>query len=392
MTNIKQQFPIFKNNPNLIYFDNAATTQKPKRVIDSITKFYESYNANVHRGLYPISEQATEAYENARKTVAKFINASSEEIIFVSGATEAFNAVAKMLGESEFIKQNPRIVTTDFEHNSSILPFRFLEPEVIQYLGINENYNLADSKFMDNADLFISTMASNATGTRLPIESLIKENDYPYSIIDATQAVAHEQIDVKKINCDFLTFSAHKLFGPMGIGVLYVKKEILEHLEPFKFGGGMVTKVDREENEWKSSIEKFEAGTPNVAGAIALTESINFIEDIGFDEIEKYERKLRKVLFDKLNRVKDIQIFHHNTDKSLPVLSFAHNKVHAHDIAQALGDENTCVRAGHHCTQILHKQVLEVPSTVRVSLSFYNNIDEIDKFVETLDKVIKKFI
>jgi cysteine desulfurase/selenocysteine lyase len=389
MNKYKSQFPIFKNNPDLIYLDNAATTQKPQSVIDSIVDFYENHNSNVHRGLYPLAEKTTEMYEEARRKVAKFINADPEEIIFVSGTTEGINGIARSLFKSGFISENPRIITTDLEHHSSILPLQDLNPEVVQYLEIDKEMKLKNAELMKDADILSIVWGSNVTGSVFDLKDILKHNSTPYSIVDASQMIGHRKIDVKEIDCDFLVFSGHKMFGPTGIGVIYGKKEILEQLEPFNVGGGMIREVKREGATWAELPEKFEAGTPNIEGAIALGAAIDFINEVGFDEMTKHENELKDYTMNKLKQIDNLRIFHDESKDSLGVISFAHNKIHAHDIAQFLGDRNICVRAGHHCTQIFHRDVLEVPATVRVSFSIYNDKEEVDKFVEILKEAIK---
>lgn len=392
MNPIKENFPLLKQNPDLVYLDNAATTQKPEEVINSISDFYINNNANVHRGIYELSEKATKLYENARKTVAKFINAREDEIIFVPGATEAINLIALSLYRSGFIKEEPKIILTDLEHHSNLVPWQSLMPEIIQYINVDKNFELADVKFMDEADIFGTVHVSNVTGTIVNVKKLISENDYPYSVVDATQSIAHMPIDVKDMNADFLVFSAHKLYGPMGIGVVYAKKEILEQLDPFMKGGGMIDVVTRESSTWGPIPQRFEAGTPNVAGAVGLASAINYINEVGFEEIIKTEDNLRKYTLERLDEIEGISIYHPRDIVAAPVISFSHQNVHAHDIADFLGKNNICVRAGHHCTQVLHKEVILSPATVRISIGIYNTREDIDKFIETLKEALNIYL
>lgn len=387
---LKSQFPLIRNT-NLVYLDNAATTQKPNKVIDAISDYYQNHNANVHRGIYPLAEKATEIYEEARIKVAKFINADPAEIIFVPGATEAINWIANSLYRSGFIRSEPRVIMSDLEHHSNILPWQSLTPEVIQYINLGENFELDEVKFMDEADIFTTVHVSNVTGTIVPTKDLIQQNDYPYSIIDATQSIAHMPIDVKDMGADFIVFSAHKVYGPMGIGVVYAKKEILEQLDPFMKGGGMIDVVTRESSTWGPIPQRFEAGTPNVAGAVGLGAAIDFINDFGWDRIQAKENDIRKYLIKQLEEIDGVKIYHPSNVEAAPVVSFDHKKVHAHDIAQYLGDNNVCVRAGHHCTQILHNEVIESPATVRVSIGIYNTIEDIDVMINFLQEAIGKF-
>lgn len=394
MLEYSKDFPIFKNNPELVYLDNASTTQKPKQVIDSITDFYSIYNSNVHRGFYHIADVATKAFEKARETIAEFINAQPDEIIFTSGVTESLNTIAMSLAVSGFIATPPRIISTDLEHHSNFLPWQQLTPEVIQFIPSTQDFILDQAThLMKNADILALTHASNVTGTITDIKSLIYSNPHPYSIVDASQTAGHIPIDVKKLHVDFLVFSGHKMYGPMGIGVMYIKKEILRELLPIKLGGGMVDKVQREVSTYVHGPTKFEGGTPNIVGAVGLATAIEFIEKLGFDEITKHEQDLRTYCFQRLHEIDDIDLYHPNPEnhEGLGVISFAHKTIHAHDLAQHLGDNNVAVRAGHHCAQILHNDVLDIPATVRVSFGMYNNKEEIDVFIKQLMEAINVF-
>jgi cysteine desulfurase/selenocysteine lyase len=393
---LKSQFPIFQNNPGLIYFDNGATTQKPQSVIDAEVEFYSKYNSNVHRGLYPLSQKATDMYEEARHVAAEFINASPEEIIFTNGTTDSTNAIATMLQKSKLLNPKPKILLTELEHHANIIPWQQLENSEIDWITLDENYQLKKdySDFYVNPttfyDLVSTTLVSNVTGTILPVQEINKTANRSYTLVDAAQAVAHIPIDVKALDVDFLVFSGHKMFGPTGIGVLYAKKELLEKFVPFRTGGGMIVEVGRNSATWAEIPERFEAGTPNIAGAVGLGEAIKFINNIGFDYIQSIENELRNYLFTKLSDIPNIKIFHPSLDKSAAsVISFYIDGVHPHDISEFLGNSNICVRAGHHCTHILHREVFKVPATVRASLSIYNTKEEIDVFVEKLKEVVK---
>src|SRR5260221_10465013 len=398
---VKSKFPIFRNNPGLIYLDSAATSQKPDSVLEALMNFYSTSNANVHRGLYPLSEKATELYEAARKTIAEFINAEPEEIIFTSGTTDSINAVAQMLSEAGLISKVPNILLSELEHHSNILPWQKLSGQ-IDYIEIDDNYQLKEFNSDKNYDVLSVASISNVTGTIINFKELKKNLKYKFSVIDAAQEVAHQKIDVKDLDVDFLAFSGHKMFGPTGIGILYAKKELLEKLNPFRVGGGMIREVNRNSATWAPLPEKFEAGTPPIAEAIALAEAVKFIIDIGFDAIQKHENELRLYVLEKLIEFDSITIFH--PQKNIPlsrgvrgvvpasgVISFSINGVHPHDLAQYLGDSGICLRAGHHCTQILHSEFLEVPASLRVSLSVYNSTEDIDKMIEVLKEGIKVF-
>lgn len=392
-TNHRSKFPIFRNNPELVYLDSASTTQKPKSVIESLVNFYSKYNANVHRGLYKIAEKSTEEYERAREEVAKFINAESDEIFFVSSATDGLNLIASMLQNSGLIDKKPRILLSELEHHSNILPWQRLNPRELDYLMISSDFNIASGIPDKDYDIMALTHGSNVTGTILPVEKLIENSDrIKFTVLDATQTIAHRKVDVKKLDVDFLVFSSHKAYGPGGVGVVYGRKEILKSIDPFRVGGGMIKEVTKNSATWADLPEKFEAGTPPIGDVIALAEAIRFIKDIGIPNIKSHEESLRIKLIEELSKIEGLNIYHPptNTD-ALCVISFNIEGIHPHDIAQFLGDYNICVRAGHHCTQILHRDVLNIPASVRVSVGIYNNISDIEKLVEGLKKVIKYY-
>lgn len=389
----KSQFPILSNNPGLVYLDNAATTQKPRRVIQKISEFYSKYNSNVHRGLYPLSEKSTELYEESRRTVAKFINAEPEEIIFTSGATDGLNAIATMLSSSGLIDKHPRIVLSELEHHSNILPWQRLNPRSIEYLMLTSDFAIGSSAETKRVDVIALTHASNVTGSILNIkEILARNNNYEFSVLDASQSIAHMKVDVKDLGVDFMVFSSHKVYGPTGVGVLYAKKEILEALDPFRVGGGIINEVKRDSATWANLPEKFEAGTPPIAEAIGLSEAVRFIQELGFEKVRLNEQELRIYLVEKLKSISGIRIYHPplNID-ALGIVSFTIDGIHPHDLAQYLGDRKICVRAGHHCTQILHREVLNIPASVRVSLGVYNTKSDIDKLIEGVNSAMKYF-
>lgn len=389
----KSQFPILSNNPGLVYLDNAATTQKPRRVIQKISEFYSKYNSNVHRGLYPLSEKSTELYEESRRTVAKFINAEPEEIIFTSGATDGLNAIATMLSSSGLIDKHPRIVLSELEHHSNILPWQRLNPRSIEYLMLTSDFAIGSSAETKRVDVIALTHASNVTGSILNIkEILARNNNYEFSVLDASQSIAHMKVDVKDLGVDFMVFSSHKVYGPTGVGVLYAKKEILEALDPFRVGGGMINEVKRDRATWANLPEKFEAGTPPIAEAIGLSEAVRFIQELGFEKMRLNEQELRIYLVEKLKSISGIRIYHPplNID-ALGIVSFTIDGIHPHDLAQYLGDRKICVRAGHHCTQILHREVLNIPASVRVSLGVYNTKSDIDKLIEGVNSAMKYY-
>lgn len=390
---IKSQFPIFSNNPGLVYLDSAATTQKPKKVINKLSEFYSKYNANVHRGLYPLSEKSTAMYEDARRTVAKFINADPEEIIFTSSATDGLNAIAAMLKNSGEIGSHPKIILSEIEHHSNILPWQALDPKSTEFLMMTSDFLLGSAIETNKADILAITHASNVTGTILPIKDIVKQaSDIGFVVLDASQSVAHMKVDVKELDIDFMVFSGHKLYGPNGIGVIYARKELLKDLNPFRVGGGMIKEVSRKSATWADLPEKFEAGTPPIADAIALAEAIEFVKEVGFEKIKSNEQELRIYLVNKLKEINGIRIYHPPLNvEALGIVSFTIDGVHPHDLAQFLGDRKICVRAGHHCTQILHREVLNIPASLRISIGVYNTKSDIDKLIDGLKAGVKYF-
>lgn len=411
---IRDEFPIFQRHDSgkpLIYLDSAATSQKSQKVIDAITNFYENHNANVHRGIYTLSEEATEQYELARKKVAKFINAKSEkEIIFVKNTTEAINNLARML--EPMIKKDDEIATTIMEHHSNFVPWQQLAKRKkvnFRIVDIDNRGNLichsrtggnSESRNWipgqarnDKVKVFALTHVSNVLGTINPVKEIISaiRNTNPsiFTVVDGAQAVAHMPVDVQDLNCDAYVFSAHKMYGPMGVGVLWVKEELLRTLDPVLFGGGMIKSVTTQISEWAAVPEKFEAGTPDVAGAVGLGTAVDWLENIGFSEIKKYEGALTTKLFNELKFLKSLRIY--GSDERIGVVSFSIDEIHPHDAAQFLNDRyNICVRAGHHCAMPLHAK-LGVLATTRVSLGIYNTEDEIELLIEALKELTTIF-
>jgi len=395
MHNIKSKFPIFQNNPGLVYLDNAATTQKPQAVIDVLTDFYTKMNANVHRGLYPLSENATELYELARRKVAKFINAEPEEIIFVSGTTDALNSIATSLAKSGMLSAKPQILLSELEHHANVLPWQAISNSELHYIPMNNNFEL-DMTAVDNlghVDVLAINHISNVTGTILPVKDIIARCSQKFSVVDAAQSIAHMSIDVKDMNCDFLVFSGHKVYGPTGIGVIYAKREHLEAMQPFRVGGGMIREVQRQSATWAELPQKFEAGTPAIAEAISLAAALEFICEIGLDQIQIYEQELAAYLADGLNSITGLKLYHpSDIENHGGVFSFSVPEVHPHDLAQTLGEQKICVRAGHHCTQILHREVLKIPASTRASLAIYNDKSDIEQLIAGLEQAIKIYI
>jgi len=401
MKNIRKDFPLFQNYKSLIYFDNAATTQKPQQVIDSIVNFYTKHNANVHRGVYSFSETATTLFNNARKKIAKFINADVNEIAFTRGTTEGINLVALSWAEKN-IFEGDAIVISQMEHFANLIPWQqFAHRKGVKLLIVPiTNTGELDLKtyqdFLSNnkVKLVAITHVSNVLGTRNNIEFLTQEaHKFGAKIlIDAAQSVAHEKVDVKKIDVDFLVFSGHKLLGPTGIGILFIKYAIAKDIEPVEFGGGMVKQGGFEKSTWLEFPDRFEAGTPSIADAIGLGSAIDYInENINFDDLKKYEALLCSKLIDGLSKFSRIKILGpiEQLKKNGHIVNFVVNGIHAHDVAAYLDKYNICVRAGHHCAQPLH-QVLDLDASVRVSFYGYNNEQEVEFFIQKIEEMLRR--
>jgi len=396
--NLKKDFPIFENHPDLVYLDSASTSQKPKKVINAITNFYEKENANIHRGIYTLSEHATQKYQEARKKIAKFINSQSNEIVFTRNTTESINILChRILPLLE--KGKDEILLSEMEHHSNLVPWQqFAKAHnfKLKFIPITDNYELdyeKAKKLINKKTALLSiTHTSNVFGTINNIKQLINlaKKQKALTVIDAAQSVSHIKIDVKDLDCDFLAFSSHKTFGPLGIGILYGKANHLEKLSPFLFGGGMINSVSYEDATWAEIPEKFEAGTPNIAEAIALGEAINYLENIGFENIENHEKELLEYTLEKLNQLENITIYNPGSDKSISVISFNLQGIHPHDVAEILNDNNIAIRAGHHCCMPL-MNLLGITGTCRASLSIYNTKEDIDKLIIALKKCQEVF-
>ena len=388
--NIKKDFPIFDRKT--IYLDSASTSQKPIDVIETMSDFYERNNANVHRGLYDLSQESTELYEEARKKTARFINSEYEELIFTHGATESLNMIANCLAEN--LNEDDSILLSEMEHHANLVPWQIIAKKKklkLKFIPVDESGNLIiDEKLFDNVRIVSVTHVSNALGTLnniKKIEKLSHKNNALF-ILDAAQSIGHINIDVKEINCDFMVFSGHKIFGPTGIGVLYGKKELLESLEPFMYGGDMIKEVSLENSNWNEIPWKFEAGTPNISGAIGLGKAIDYINKIGIDNIKKHEEELTAYLIEKLSELENIKIY--NPKERTGIVSFNLKNIHPHDVAELLGKKGICARAGHHCCMPLMKK-LGINGTVRVSLSVYNDMNDIDMLIKILKEIKNKF-
>lgn len=397
MQRIKQKFSVFEQNPELIYLDNAATTQIPTKVIEKLDHYYRN-KSNVHRGFYPLAKQATKDLEEARENIAEFISADPEEVTFTSGTTESINNVVRML-ETEF-SSDDNIVITIVEHHANLVPWQQLSERVgceLRFIGLKDNYELslesAREKIDKKTKLVSCSYVSNALGVELPVQDLISlANDADaYTVVDSAQVMTNKEIDVGELPIDFLAFSGHKLFGPTGIGVLYGREVLLNRLGPPKYGGEMIKKVEQQSSSWAEIPQKFEAGTPNIAGAIGLGKAVNFIEEQGVKQIASHKKDLTEYLIDKLEKIEAVHVLRPE-DKFLStgIVSLTLTNAHPHDVADILASENICVRAGHHCAMPLMEEV-GVSATVRVSISVYNTKTELDQLVEKMRDIIQLF-
>jgi len=396
----RQDFPILNdiNNP-VVYLDNGATTQKPQAVINAVRDYYIAENANPLRGLYSLSVKATEAYEKARQSVAKFINAKEScEIIFTRNATESLNLIAYSYGMSK-IQENDEIVISILEHHSNILPWQMVakvKKATLKYMYTDVEGNISDeeifSKITEKTKIVSITQVSNVLGVKTPLEKIIKRAHAVGAIVvvDGAQGAPHLATDVQKLDCDFYAFSGHKMLAPMGIGVLYGKKSLLEEMPPFLRGGEMIDMVTEQDATFAPLPEKFEAGTPNVSGAIGLKTAIDYLNNVGFDKIEAQEKELIDLAYTELAKIPYVTIYGpKNPALRYGVLSFNIEGVHPHDVSSLVDYHgNIALRAGHHCAQPLLK-FLKTPSTNRISFYFYNTKEDVYKFIEQIKQVRK---
>ncbi len=400
MIDVKKDFPILKrkiNGKQLIYLDSGATSQKPKQVIDALKFYYENYNANTHRGVHTLSEEATDAFEKVREKVAKFINAErTEEIIFVRNTTEAINGIMRGFA-FEHIKKGDTILTTIMEHHSNIVPWQQLAKDKkarLEFIDIANNGILKMSEFdekIKNAKLLAITHCSNVLGTINPLKEMIKKA-HKYAIpviVDAAQSVPHMKVDVQDLDIDFLAFSGHKMLGPTGAGVLYAKRKYLERMQPFLFGGHMIKEVHKEYASWNELPWKFEAGTSDIADVIGLGAAIDYLEKIGMNRVREHEKELVKYALERLSKVEGIEIYGPtNVNIKGGVISFNIKGIHPHDVSEILDSEGIAVRSGHACAQPLLKR-LGVAAVARASFYIYNTKSDIDALIKALEKVKK---
>ncbi len=398
---IRKDFPILNETVHgkpLVYFDNAATTQKPQAVINAVSEVYKKYNSNIHRGVHHLSNICTQAHENARIKVQKFINAQhAHEIIFTRGTTEAINLLASSFGDT-FLKAGDEILVTQMEHHSNIVPWQLLEKRLevkLKFIPINDAGELRlehiGELINERTKLVSITHISNALGTINPIKTLINKahaQGIPV-IIDGAQAVQHVKVDVQKLDCDFYVFSGHKLYAPTGIGVLYGKEKWLNKMEPYQGGGEMIKTVSFEGTTFNELPFKFEAGTPDFSGSVGLATAIDYVENIGIETIAQYEYELLEYGMEKLSAIRDIRFFGTAKEKA-SVISFLVGDIHPFDMGTMLDKMGIAVRTGHHCAQPL-MQYYNIPGTIRASLAIYNTKAEIDKLVDGITRVAQLF-
>lgn len=396
----KKDFPLLKqkvNGSSLIYFDNAATTQKPSAVITTIADFYKKNNNNIHRSIYALGEKTTQLYENARKSVAGFINADPQEIIFTKGCTEGINFIATAWAHKNVLAGD-EILVSELEHHSNLIPWQQCVARTgaqLKFIPITADgiLDLAvlPSLITKKTKLIAVAHVSNALGTHNDIGTIIKiaKRTNTLVLIDAAQSIPHQRIDVKQLGCDFLAFSGHKMLGPTGIGVLYIKKELQAQIDPYQYGGGMVYEADYTQAQFQNSPHRFEAGTPPIASALGLARAIDYLSDISFDQLRIHEASLCQQLIEGLSKNKKIRIVGpvEQLKAQGHLVGFTVHDIHAHDIAAALSAEGICVRAGNHCAQPLAKK-LGINAWVRASFYGYNSAVQVKKFLKTLEKII----
>lgn len=395
---IRQDFPILKREVNgkpLVYFDNGATSQKPQLVIDAINKYYSFENSNIHRGIHTLSQEATNAYEEARKKVQRFVNAQHEhEIIFTKGTTDSINLVASSFGKKH-LKKGDEIIISTMEHHSNIVPWQMICEEaaaILKVIPINDRGELLMDEFKKllspKTKLVAITHVSNTLGTINPVKEIIilAKEAGALILIDGAQAVPHTKIDVQELNCDFYAFSGHKMFGPTGVGILYGKEAVLNDLPPYQGGGDMIKTVTFEKTTYNCLPHKFEAGTPNIVGGIGLGVAVDYMNSIGIDKIEAYEHELLTYATEQIKQIEGVRIVGEATKKA-SVLSFVVDGTHPSDIGMIIDKLGVAIRTGHHCTEPLMNR-LNVPGTARASFAFYNTKEEIDIFIAALKRAV----
>lgn len=395
---IRADFPILKrevNGKSLVYLDNGATAQKPQQVIDVIEKYYQLENANIHRGIHTLSQEATDAYEKARKTVQDFINAKHEhEVIFTSGTTGSINLIASSFAKKH-LKEGDEIIISTMEHHSNIVPWQMVCEEygaILKVVPINDKGEFLFDEYLKllspKTKIVAVTHVSNTLGTINPVEEIITKAKGvgAYTLIDGAQAVPHKKVDVQKLDCDFYAFSAHKMFGPTGVGILYGKETVLNEMPPYQGGGDMIKTVTFEKTTYNCLPHKFEAGTPNIVGGIALGAAIEYMDQVGIELIAAHETELLNYATKKIKEIEGVRIIG-EADNKASVLSFVVDGTHPTDIGMILDKLGVAIRTGHHCTEPLMNR-FDIPGTARASFAFYNTKEEIDVFIQALKKAL----
>lgn len=396
MNEIKKDFPVLVNNPSLVYLDSCATSLKPKCVIDKIDEYYEKYGVNVNRGVYELSYHATCEYEETREITAKFLNAKPEEIVFTKGASNGLNLIASSYGLDN-IHEGDEIITSELEHHSNIIPWQNVAKRknaVLKFIELDSTGRITVESFKrvltNKTKVVAITYVSNVMGYITPIKEII---DLAHSVgavvvVDAAQAVPHMKTDVKALDVDFLAFSAHKMLGPTGFGIMYGKYDLLQKMEPIEFGGDMNDNVDLYESHYKDAPYKFETGTPPIAEAIAFKEAIKYIENYGYDKIQKTEKELTRYAVEELLKIPNVTVY--NPTVETGTIAFNINNVHPHDAATFFDQEHIALRAGHHCAQLITKW-LECVGTLRACFYLYNDLEDAKKFVEAVKGAAEYF-
>ena len=396
MNEIKKDFPVLVNNPSLVYLDSCATSLKPKCVIDKIDEYYEKYGVNVNRGVYELSYHATCEYEETREITAKFLNAKPEEIVFTKGASNGLNLIASSYGLDN-IHEGDELITSELEHHSNIIPWQNVakrKKAVLKFIELDSTGRITVESFKrvltNKTKVVAITYVSNVMGYITPIKEII---DLAHSVgavvvVDAAQAVPHMKIDVKALDVDFLAFSAHKMLGPTGFGIMYGKYDLLQKMEPIEFGGDMNDNVDLYESHYKDAPYKFETGTPPIAEAIAFKEAIKYIENYGYDKIQKTEKELTRYAVEELLKIPNVTVY--NPTVETGTIAFNINNVHPHDAATFFDQEHIALRAGHHCAQLITKW-LECVGTLRACFYLYNDLEDAKKFVEAVKGAAEYF-
>lgn len=394
---IREQFPYLQNEDtkDLAYFDNAATSQKPKLVIDAITEYYTKLNANPHRGAYKLSYLSTACYEGVREKVADFIGApSKDQIIFTRNTTESINLVCYSYGLNN-LKEGDEVLISVAEHHSNLVNWQFVCEKTgakLVYFYLDDDYSLDIddyyNKLNENTKIVAVTAASNVLSCYIPIEDMVKKaKEYgAVTLVDGAQFTAHHKVDVSKIGCDFYAFSGHKLFAPMGVGVLYGNKELLDNMVPFNYGGDMIEYVHEDKTSFAPSPEKFEAGTQNVEAVYGLGVAIDFMREIGIENIEKREEELIQYAYNRMKELDYLEIYYPSKNPKGTNIIFNVKGVHPHDVSSILDYQNVAIRSGHHCTQVLHRY-MGINASCRFSVAFYNTEEEIDRFIDALGLV-----